>query len=329
MSDLLTSTAPSPWSAILPKFQIVWDSTSLGWLKECPRLYQYQMIEHWSPRTKGIHLMFGQLYAKGSETYAKCRAAGLDHNSATREMVRTVLLAAGKRNEYGEWVPWDPPADHRDASIKNRYTLIRSLVWNVEDRLNSPFQVMRLADGSAAVELSFEFPVFEVGGETISLAGHMDSIVENVTSSTRERFVSDDKTTKGALNAQYFQQYTPNNQMSLYSVAGRVILSRPVSGVLVRAAQILVEGTRFATQQVTRPPQVLDEWMLETEFWIKQAYGYAKANYWPHNDKACGNYGGCPFQKVCARIPSHRPAWLREDFVKSVWNPAESRGASI
>lgn len=317
---------PSPWSSVTPKFQLTWDSTSLGWLKTCPAYYHYQMILQVQPRTKGVHLMFGQLYALGTETYAKLRAGGLDHHAATRGMVKAVLLAAGSRDEDGTWTPWNPPADHRDASIKNRYTLIRSLVWNVEDRLGSPFQVMRLADGRAAVELSFEFPVFEVEGETISLAGHMDSIVENVESSTRERFVSDDKTTKSALNAQYFQQYSPGNQMSLYSVAGRVILNRPVSGVLVRGAQILVEGTRFVTQQINRTPQVLDEWMEDTKYWITKAREFAVANRWPRNDLACGNYGGCPFQKVCARIPSHRAAWLREDFIHHQWNPALSRG---
>lgn len=317
---------PSPWSLTLPHFQVVWDSTSLGWLKECPRLYYYQMIENWTPRSKGIHLMFGQLYALGTETYAKLKANGADHHTATREMVRAVLLAAGSRDEAGTWHAWEPPPDHRDANIKNRYTLIRSLVWNVEDRIGSPFQVMRLANGKAAVELSFEFPAFEVKGETISLAGHMDSIVEDVSADNRPRFVSDDKTTKSVLNAQYFQQFTPHNQMSLYSVAGKVILNRPVSGVLVRAAQILVEGTRFVTQQVTRPPQVLDEWMRETEHWIGQARSFAEVQYWPHNDRACGNYGGCPFQRVCARVPAHRQAWLREDFTKSIWNPAASRG---
>lgn len=316
----------SPYSMKIENFQVIWDSTSLGWLKECPRLYQYQMLLNWSPRSKGIHLMFGQLYAKGVETYAKCRANDFDHRAATREMVRVVLMAAGSRDEDGVWHPWNPPVDHKDASIKNRYTLIRSLVWNVEHFLNSPFQVMRLANGKAAVELSFEFPAFMLGDEVISLSGHMDSIVEDTSDAKRPRFVSDDKTTKSALNAQYFRQYTPNNQMSLYQTAGSVILSRPVSGVLVRAAQILVEGTRFVTQQVTRPPQVLEEWMEDTKLWVSRAKDYAQAGYWPQNDRACGNYGGCPFQEVCARIPSHRPAWLRNDFVKSVWNPAESRG---
>jgi hypothetical protein len=317
---------PSCWSETTANFQVVWDSTSLGWLKECPAYYHYQMVLHWSHRTKGIHLMFGQLYATGVETYAKLRASGEDHHAATRGMVRTVLEAAGTRDKDGVWVPWNPPADHKDANIKNRYTLIRSLVWNVEDGLDSTFQTMVLANGKAAVELSFEFPAFEIQGEHIHFAGHMDSIVENRYS--KDRFVRDDKTTKSALGSAYFKQYSPNNQMSLYSIAGAIILNRPVSGVLVKAAQIQVEGTRFATQQVTRNPQVLAEWMDDAEYWINQAKGFAIRGKWPRNDRACGNYGGCVFQQVCARSPNHRPAWLRDDYVQHVWDPSQSRDSN-
>ena len=40
-------------SPFLPgtKIQYAWDSTSLGWLKTCPSLYFYHMIEGW--RMKG------------------------------------------------------------------------------------------------------------------------------------------------------------------------------------------------------------------------------------------------------------------------------------
>ena len=44
------------------KVQWAWDSTSLGWLKECPRKYQYHMIEQWRGRGESIHLEYGILY---------------------------------------------------------------------------------------------------------------------------------------------------------------------------------------------------------------------------------------------------------------------------
>lgn len=300
--------APSPYSLNIPNFQIAWDSTSLGWLKTCPRLYYYQKILNWSPRAKGIHLTFGQHYAAGVETYAREVAAGATHDEATLRMVRAIMVASA------DFISDDP--------IKNRVTLIRSLIWNVEDRLGTPYKTLVLANGNPAVELSFSFEAYRIEGEPIYLAGHLDEAVENGSNI----WVKDDKTTKSALNAQYFRRYSPDNQMSLYSVAGRIILERPIAGVLVRAAQIGVNFTRFATQTIPRSPAVLAEWLEETKWWITQAREMAIHNYWPMNDKACSDYGGCPFQGVCSVSPSHRAAWLKEGFEQRDWNPLEARG---
>lgn len=280
------------------------------------------MLDGWTPRSKGIHLAFGGWYASGVERYAHSRASGASHTAAQLAMVRWVLTASGERDADGEWRPWSS-GDHKDANIKNRYTLLRSLVWNTEDRQDSPYKTLILANGRPAVELSFNFRAFEVNGEPVSLSGHLDEVVVGP---DNNRWIKDDKTTKGALGAHYAQGYSPDNQMSLYSVAGKVILNEPVQGVLVRAAQIGVTFTRFQTFQVPRPQAVLSEWMEETEWWINQAHSMAVANYYPRNDKACGNYGGCVFQKVCSVSPTHRKAWLEEDFTVRRWNPLEQRG---
>lgn len=309
--------APAPFSTRIPKWQTSWDSTSLGLLKECAAKYHYQIIEHWSPRSKGIHLYFGGLYASGVERYAHYVAEGSSHDTALVRMVRWVLENSGERDESGVWTAWDSQDPY-----KNRYTLIRTLVWNCEDRLTSPFKTVILANNKPAVELTFNFAAFEIEGETISLSGHMDELVEF----DGECFVKDDKTTKGPLTASYFQQYSPNNQMSLYTLAGQVILDKPVRGVLIRAAQIGVNFSRFQTAQVPRPKAVLTEWFHDTEIWIRLARQFALADHFPRNDKSCGNYGGCPFQKVCSISPSHRQAWLEQDFEKREWNPLSPRG---
>lgn len=313
-------TAPRPFSPTIPHFQTTWDSTSLGWLKDCPRMYQYMMLEQWSPKSKGIHLAFGGWYARGVELYARWRAEGMDHDPAVEALVAWALEATGDRDEDGTWHPWES-----GDPIKNRYTLIRSLVWNVEDRLTSPWKTHILANGKPAVELTFNFEVFEVAGHTISLSGHMDEILYN-TQVPNTKWVKDDKTTKGPLDARYFQQYSPHNQMSLYSVAGRVILSSPVAGVLIRAAQIGAGFTRFNTQQVPRPTAVLDEWLADTKRWVELAHQYAVAGHWPMNDKSCDKFGGCPFRKVCGVSPSHRKSWLEADFERREWNPLSVRG---
>lgn len=331
----------TPFSPTLPTFQTTWDSTSLGWLKSCPQLYRYQMIDQWSPKSKGIHLAFGGWYASGVELYARRRAEGLSHDEAVLAMVAWALEATGEFAKCPEcidethdlprlachicgghgtvWTPWDS-AD----PIKNRYTLLRSLVWNVDDRNLGPWRTMILSNGKPAVELNFKFPAFEVAGHTIHLAGHLDEIVLNTTA-PGQRWVKDDKTSKGQLDARYFSHFSPDNQMSLYTIAGKIITGEAMSGVLVRAAQIGVGFTRFATQPISRPPAVLAEWMEDTKWWIGQAHSMALANHWPKNDKHCNDFGGCPFQKVCSVSPSHRESWLQSDFVKREWNPLVER----
>lgn len=318
----MTFNTPSPFSTNIPNFQTAWDSTSLGWFKTCPRKYQYQMIESWSPRSKGIHLAFGGWYASGVERYAHHRASGLAHDDAVLKVIAWALEETGvyipvEGEPLLEWTPWDSGDPY-----KNRYTLLRSLVWNMDDREHSPWHTVILANGKPAVELSFNFPAFTIEGETITLSGHMDELVEN----NGQIWVKDDKTTKAELNAQYFAQYTPHNQMSLYTIAGKIVTALPIAGVLIRAAQIQVNNTRFATQQAPRTPSVLAEWMHDTELLIRRAREYAIAGYWPMNDVSCNDYGGCIFRKVCSVSPSHRKSWLETDFVKRVWNPLLARG---
>lgn len=335
--------APSPFSPTIPHFQLAWDSVSLGALKRCEKYYEYTILGNWTTRTRSVHLEFGGLYAAALERYAHAKASGSSHDTATLTMVRWALENSGERvcavcggtgadpidetDRCGQcfgrgtgnrWKPWTPEGEA--ASLKNRYTLIRTLVWNVEDRLGTPFQTLILANGKPATELSFSFPLTEIEGEEVSYCGHMDEVVTYEGAA----WVKDDKTTKNSLDANYRQHFTPDNQMSGYTVAGKIVLQLPVRGVLVRAAQVGVNFNRFATFPVPRPQAVLDEWTRDAQVWIKRARENAERGFWPLNDRACF---GCEFRKVCAVSPSHRDAWLKEDYVqRKPWNPLETRG---
>lgn len=298
-------TAPSPFSTAIPNWQTSWDSTSLGWFKKCPAYYKFKQ-DGWETAAKKLDLEFGGLYASAVERYAHVRASGADHDTACLGVVKWAMT------ETNGWETGD--------SYKNRYTLLRSLVWNFEDRLHSPFKTLTLANGRPAVELSFNFTAFDISDEPISLCGHLDEVVE----ADGDIWIKDDKTTKSALTPQYFQNYTPDNQMSLYTIAGQVILDRSVRGVLVRACQVAVGFSRFATAQVARPKALLDLWLREAQWFIQQARACAVADFWPKNDKSCFN---CEFRKVCAVSPSHQQAWLEQDFIRrEPWNPLKTRG---
>lgn len=317
--------------------QFAWDSTSLGWLKVCPRLYQYSMIEKWRARGNSVHLDFGLWYHDALETYDKFRAGDhsvhgysdpLSHEDALREVVRKCLTVTWNHNgAEGPWV-----SEH---NLKTRETLIRSVIWYLEQfGEHDSAQTVILANGKPAVELSFRMeldwgPRYSQSEENDNgpaaqpyvLSGHLDRVVN-----FQDAFyVMDRKTSSTTIGGYYFDQYNPDNQMSLYSMAARVIYQTPVRGVIIDAAQIAVGFSRFSRGFTFRTEAQTEEWFENTKEWLRLAEQYAVAGFWPMNDKACHHYGGCTFRKICSKSPEVRERFLESDFVKKQWNPLESR----
>lgn len=298
----MTETAQSPF---LPDGrQWAWDSTALGLAKECPRKYYYVMKLGFRSRADNVHLVFGSHYAKALETYHKLRVAK-DHDEALRSIVEQVL----------QWTwddgPWTP-----DHNFKTRETLLRSIIWYLEEFRDDPCETVILASGEPAVELSFQFKF----SDDITLCGHLDRLV----SYAGQYYVQDQKTTGSALGQYYFKRYSPDNQMSLYSVAGKVVWDVPIAGVIVDAAQVAVGFTRFERGFTHRTELQLEEWLKNAEWHINNIWE-AEAKGYPMNDKSCMNYGGCPFLEVCSKDPRVRMEYLQGSFDKSLWNPLAKR----
>lgn len=317
----------------LPPFPTAWDSTMLGTFKECPRKFYFSHILNWRSGHENIHLIFGRLFHAGLERYYHALARGENHDAASLSMISWAMEATWEPavlDEDGRELsppgPWTPDSSTPAAAWKNRPSLIRSLVWYVEDDLERPTETVFLADGSPAVELSFRFSPFSVEVEgspiPILLCGHFDRIVRL----NDRMWVRDPKTTYSALTANFWRGFTPHNQFTLYTIAGGVVLGEKCEGVLVDGVQIGVHFTRTAIQPVPRPNAVQSEWLDEAREWIQSAADMHSKGRFPGNDKSCSNYGGCPFQKVCAVSPSHRAAWLKADFIQWKWDPLEIRG---
>lgn len=297
--------------------QWAWDSTSLGWLKECPRKYYYHMIEGW--RTKGdqVHLEFGIIYHEALDLYDTELARGASHDEAVAIVVRYVL---GRTWRDGK--PWRSivKLDNEDrAPLKNREFLVRTVVWYLDKFRNDPAKTKMLPNGSPMVELHFQF---EVGfgydlGHPYTLCGYLDRVVDF----QDQAFVMDRKTTTNTLGSYYFEQYEPDNQMTFYTVASQVAFKTPVKGVIVDAAQIAVGFSRFVRSILFKTSDQIDEWMRDLKIWLAQSIAYAEARYWPQNDKSCHKFGGCPFRKICSKAPSVRQNFLESNFERHIWNP--------
>ncbi len=325
---------PLTLSPFLPgtKVRYAWDSTTLGAFKTCPRLYELQYIDGWRKKDESVHFRFGSEYHLSLEQYDALRNDGVSHEDAIHTVVRELLIRTAD---------YSPNSDTKAGRYKSRWNLV-GLVVDYLDHFgeDDPAKTVILANGKPATELTFKF---ELGyGPKVApdratdptdhdpqpylLCGHLDRVVEL----NGAIMVMDRKTTTTTLSQYYFAQYEPNNQMSLYTIAGKVILGSPVKGVIIDAAQILLDSpNRFVRGFTYRTPDQTEEWLTDLRVTLNLAEAYAIADYFPMNDTACNNYGGCQFRDICSKSPQVRETFLKADFHKlpedEIWNPLKVR----
>lgn len=351
----LSDPVPSPF---LPgtNIQYAWDSTSLGYMKQCPRLYQYVMIEGWMPKEDNVHLRFGGEFHTALEQYDILKASGCKHGEALRAVVGDLVVRVQD---------WDVDTDSKAGRYKNIDTLLSLVIDYLDKYKDETAETLILENGSPAVELSFRFELDwgpghrrhawyiredrenwdcsncgatmheserdpdnlgECPVQPYLLCGHLDRVV----TFQEELFVMDRKTTTTSLGSYFFDRFEPDNQMTLYTLASQVILGATVKGVIVDGCQILLDKPNQFTRGMTyRTPDQLTEWVESLKFILSEAENYAKFNYWPMRDTSCGMYGGCKFRDICSKSPGVRERFLESAFIKREeserWNPLKPR----
>lgn len=327
----LTKEVQSPF---LPNtnIQFAWDSTSLNLLKTCPRLYAYTIIDGWTPKGESIHLRFGIEFHQALQEYDVAKANGASHTDAMRSAVGALIERTAD---------WFPEGNEKALKYKNKDTLLQLVIDYLDHFEDDTATTYIREDGKPAVELSFRFElgwgpecgqhqtlkhVTQYPSQPYLLSGHLDRVV----SFNDSLFVMDRKTTTTTLSDYYFRQYEPNNQMTLYTLAGKIILGAPIRGVIIDAAQVLLDKpNRFVRGWTYRTDDQLEEWLEDLKVLLAQNEQYATANHWPMNDTACDKFGGCRFREVCSKSPQVREKFLRADFDKleleDRWNPLKSR----
>jgi PD-(D/E)XK nuclease superfamily len=312
-----------PQSPFLPgtKIQFAVDSTSIGLLKTCAALYNYTIILGWVPKDESIHLRFGQEYHSAIQDFENFLAQGMKFDDATCETIRQLLIRIKD---------WDPDPTVKAYANKNKDQLVHLVVCYLDEFRNDSCETFILENGKPAVELSFRFELDWAPradpSQPYVLCGHLDRVV----SFNDDLFVLDHKTTATTPTDYYFNQYTPNNQMTLYAFAGKVVMDSPIKGVIVEAAHVTIDKPMtFVRRPTYRPDDVIDEWLDDLEYHLNTAEAFAEADHWPMNDTACDKFGGCRFREVCSRPASVRESYLKADFVQlpedKRWNPLASR----
>lgn len=308
----------SSFSKLVPGLQLAVDSTSLGTFKECPRKYLYSIILGLQPKETSVHLVFGLLMHGTVERYHHHRASGDGHEQALLTAIHWMLKETWNATLQRPSLTGD--------TYKNRLTLLRTLVWYFDQYGdNDSLETVVLANGKPAVELSFSFDSgyrTRLTGEPVLFCGHLDRLAKL----NGEIYIPDLKTTKSELSPYFWQQFNPNNQFGMYTLAGQVAFGLPAKGMIVDGAQVLVNSSRFARHMIQLDHAAVQEWHRDAIWNVALMEGCASERYWPKNDKSCGNYGGCPFLETCARSPNSRDAWLKTDYKQRIWDPLQRRG---
>lgn len=318
MNDLTLNSEVS--AAFQDGVQYVWSSTTIKMAETCLRKYQYEMIEGWHSSNLSAHLKFGQNYATAIEYFYKMTAQGISPDVATREVVRAALIATWEyeADDEGKPIPGTGKPWVSDHNLKTRENLIRSIVWYLDHFADDKASPIILASGEPAVELSVTLEV----DNGVMFSAHLDRLAEYI----GDPYVMDQKTTGTTISTRYFEQYSPDTQMSMYTFLGKAAFGVPVRGVIIDAAQIAVGFTRFERGMAFRTEGQLNEWYDNTMHHILAAQKATRENYFPMNTSACGNYGGCPFRPVCGRDPGVRKNYLAADFKRGGgYDPLERR----
>lgn len=336
-------------SPFLPNtnMQYAWDSTSLGLFKTCPRLYEYTMIRGYASRSDNLHLRFGIEFHLAIQEYTLAKSEGFSHDEAVWEAM------FGLQHRLLE-KPL-PEGNDKATKYKSADSLRQLTIDYLDYYENDHAKTFIMANGKPAMELSFRFELDfgpSIGGrdnwqeiplvdngtdihaaqnfyekQPYILCGHLDRVVNF----NDQLMVLDHKTTTTTLGTYYFDQYEPHNQMTLYTLAGKVVLDSPVKGVIIDGCQILLESeNRFVRGFTYRTQDQIEEWLDSLSMTLGYAESCATQNYWPMNDTACDKFGGCKFRGICSKSPQVRENFLKQDFtvqpIEERWNPLKSRG---
>lgn len=292
--------------------QFAWDSSSLELAMACPRKYYYRMILGIAPKQSSVHLLFGGIFAKAVETFYKLRAQGKSIDEATVDVVHLALLDS-----------WDQTTGQPkifDDTVKTRSTLIRSIIWYLEeyaDESAAAMTTVTLSDGTPAVELSFTLEF----GDDLLYCGHLDRVVDYMGG----RYWLDNKTTNAALTPYFFNRFAMASQFFGYTWAGQTILRSPIKGGIIDAIGVQVGATQFLRQPITYTADRIEEWYDNTHSVISLIRSYTALQKFPMNLTACENYGGCPYKELCGRSPRVRDYYQQSNYAAAVWDPLTPR----
>lgn len=302
--------------------QHAWDSTSLITYKTCPRKYYYSIALGYRGKSDNPHLKFGTLMHHAMECFDHARVDKGLSVPLLISTLREVMTLAGKYDENRVWRAWK--SDHK---AKNLESLIRTIIYYYYQYERDSVQVIKLANGKAAVELPFRLQLPKlINGVSVQYCGHMDQLNEFGLGV----YFMDRKTTGSYLSPNFYDQFKMSLQMTGYYTAAKIVYKVEARGGIIDAMSIGEGYTRFGRGPVNRTESQIEEFLEDCDFTFTEAMQRAeegKEKSFPMNQTACHLYNSpCAFVPLCSRTPEVRERFLEADYIRVPWDPLAKKG---
>lgn len=297
----------------LPGINRPLDNTALSAYMACPREYYFAMVLHRRGEGRSAALAFGGVWHKILEVHYRTggdismaemaghlwwQKNGIEAEGDYRTLERALLCYKQYREKWGQ-----KPSDEQG----------RTVGWPDEP-------MVEIATDSMGHGLLHPY------------AGKIDRIIEL----GGLYYIEDHKTTS-RLDKNYYRGFELSQQMMGYTYLGQQLMpSLKIVGVRINLLHAIKTTSNFERQLFTYTKEQIDEWMKNTNKWMKRLS--ADAAEWeggepgPEFDYPIGHlgdngcsrkYGLCTYHDVCSIATPFRHRRL-EEYPINEWNPLET-----
>lgn len=307
--------SPGVFSPLNPRIQLLWDASALAMTAD-PLGYQLGMLEGWRSPGRNEHLIFGSLVHSALERWDITTAIDGPTEAAMEEVVKHALT------ESWGWVSTDRK--------KNRYTLIRAVVWYMLDAMEGQGAMVKpalLPDGRPAVESQLRMPLFESEWGLVELVANVDGFV----TFGGELFVRERKTSGGRESQWAIHPQPDTYDLVAHHHAKQLWGDHRYTGVLMETVATGVGFSRWDRKVETRTDAQRAEWAAEAARVVRSMWWYVEQedgggprdwdDLWPMRRVTYAGAFKPRYLDVISRPPHMRRALLRQNYERRPHDP--------
>lgn len=317
--------------------KIFYDNTRLSAYKDCPRMFYYRHVRHWTRGGFEWPLVFGSAWH-----------AAMDHvwkkllSERESGPIKHDLIARGAYKKFvDKWIEEGaPPPEQIDYEMQQEIAP-RTPLHALEMLMGYVHAKAKLLDDMELIAIEEPFAVPLDDAKEHFYIGKIDKQVR-LKSSGRIRGIEHKTTTSyrknGPFRAAYVDSFSPNSQVDGYLFALHMEYPGEVDGVWVDASLVHKTEEGYMFIPVSKQMKMLDAWLWETKDWIKRIEAdkeelqatkesdpYMKA--FPRNTNACWNFNRqCPYFNLCKAWPNPKGREIPEEMIENEWDPLKELG---